>query len=62
MQTELYPRLIQDEPLSLNDLGNINDLWEELWLTTLQDHMGNLTFLGYGFLAFDMDPELLIFE
>lgn len=37
---ELYPRLIQDVQLMLNELGNVTVLWEELWLSTLQDlHM-----------------------
>lgn len=51
MQTELYPRLIQDVQLMINELGNMTVLWEELWLSTLQDlHMGNLNFLAYDFL------------
>ncbi|XP_019057389.1 PREDICTED: uncharacterized protein LOC104807342 [Tarenaya hassleriana] len=38
--TELYPRLIQDVQLMINELGNVTVLWEELWLSTLQDlHM-----------------------
>ncbi|XVE94112.1 hypothetical protein REPUB_Repub01dG0253200 [Reevesia pubescens] len=37
---ELYPRLIQDVQLMINELGNVTVLWEELWLSTLQDlHM-----------------------
>ncbi|OMO92217.1 hypothetical protein COLO4_17776 [Corchorus olitorius] len=37
---ELYPRLIQDVQLVINELGNVTVLWEELWLSTLQDlHM-----------------------
>lgn len=35
--TELYPRLIQDVQLMINELGNMTVLWEELWLSTLQD-------------------------
>ncbi|XP_050232487.1 uncharacterized protein LOC126681128 isoform X2 [Mercurialis annua] len=34
---ELYPRLIQDVQLMINELGNATVLWEELWLSTLQD-------------------------
>ncbi|KAL5855729.1 hypothetical protein ACOSQ4_005531 [Xanthoceras sorbifolium] len=34
---ELYPRLIQDVQLMINELGNVTVLWEELWLSTLQD-------------------------
>ncbi|CAN1133576.1 Serine/threonine-protein kinase SMG1 [Linum perenne] len=34
---ELYPRLIQDVELMINELGNVTVLWEELWLSTLQD-------------------------
>ncbi|XP_022748650.1 serine/threonine-protein kinase SMG1-like isoform X2 [Durio zibethinus] len=37
---ELYPRLIKDVQLVINELGNVTVLWEELWLSTLQDlHM-----------------------
>ncbi|KAL4302693.1 hypothetical protein GQ457_10G022950 [Hibiscus cannabinus] len=37
---DLYPRLIQDVQLVINELGNVTVLWEELWLSTLQDlHM-----------------------
>lgn len=36
----LYPRLIQDVQLMINELENVTVLWEELWLSTLQDlHM-----------------------
>ncbi|KAL6211608.1 hypothetical protein ACLB2K_016831 [Fragaria x ananassa] len=35
--SELYPRLIQDVQLVINELGNVTVLWEELWLSTLQD-------------------------
>ncbi|KAK9165650.1 hypothetical protein Scep_000841 [Stephania cephalantha] len=34
---KLYPRLIQDVQLLINQLGNVTVLWEELWLGTLQD-------------------------
>lgn len=34
---DLYPRLIQDVQLMMNELGNMTVLWEELWLSTLQD-------------------------
>lgn len=34
---ELYPRLVQDVELMINELGNVTVLWEELWLSTLQD-------------------------
>ncbi|CAN8270818.1 unnamed protein product [Cochlearia groenlandica] len=38
--TEVYPSLIQDVQLMINELGNVTVLWEELWLSTLQDlHM-----------------------
>uniref|UniRef100_A0A2P2LS66 non-specific serine/threonine protein kinase n=2 Tax=Rhizophora mucronata TaxID=61149 RepID=A0A2P2LS66_RHIMU len=33
----LYPRLIQDVQLMITELGNVTVLWEELWLSTLQD-------------------------
>ncbi|KAE8698811.1 hypothetical protein F3Y22_tig00110597pilonHSYRG00890 [Hibiscus syriacus] len=43
---DLYPRLIQDVQLVINELGNVTVLWEELWLSTLQDlHMGKLIIL-----------------
>ncbi|KAM2903393.1 hypothetical protein COP2_003214 [Malus domestica] len=35
--SEIYPRLIQDVQLVINELGNVTVLWEELWLSTLQD-------------------------
>ncbi|KAI4298401.1 hypothetical protein L6164_031967 [Bauhinia variegata] len=35
--TELYPYLVQDVQLMINELGNVTVLWEELWLSTLQD-------------------------
>lgn len=35
--SKLYPRLIQDVQLMINELGNVTVLWEELWLSTLQD-------------------------
>ncbi|WOK92232.1 serine/threonine-protein kinase SMG1-like isoform X1 [Canna indica] len=34
---KLYPKLIQDVQLVINELGMITVLWEELWLSTLQD-------------------------
>ncbi|EXB63651.1 Serine/threonine-protein kinase SMG1 [Morus notabilis] len=34
---ELHPRLVQDVQLMINELGNVTVLWEELWLSTLQD-------------------------
>ncbi|KAK6946177.1 Serine/threonine-protein kinase SMG1 [Dillenia turbinata] len=36
-ENNLYPRLIQDVQLMINELGNVTVLWEELWLSTLQD-------------------------
>lgn len=42
MQRERYPRLVQDVQLMINELGNVTVLWEELWLSTLQDlHTGS---------------------
>lgn len=42
MQSKLYPRLIQDVQLVIKELENVTILWEELWLSTLQDlHTGN---------------------
>ncbi|KAL5562538.1 hypothetical protein UlMin_032285 [Ulmus minor] len=35
--SELYPRLVQDVQLMINELENVTVLWEELWLSTLQD-------------------------
>ncbi|KAJ0077716.1 hypothetical protein Patl1_36279 [Pistacia atlantica] len=40
--TQLYPRLIQDVQLMINELGNVTVLWEELWLSTLQDLHGDV--------------------
>lgn len=37
LQTTLYPRLVQDVQLMINELGNVTVLWEELWVSTLQD-------------------------
>ncbi|KAJ8572306.1 hypothetical protein K7X08_008817 [Anisodus acutangulus] len=34
---ELYPKLVQDVQLMITDLENATVLWEELWLSTLQD-------------------------
>lgn len=45
MQRELYPKLIQDVQLMINELENVTVLWEELWLSTLQDlHAGKCSF------------------
>ncbi|KAI3895751.1 hypothetical protein MKW98_025542 [Papaver atlanticum] len=33
----LYPKLVSDVQLVINQLGNVTVLWEELWLSTLQD-------------------------
>ncbi|XP_068658136.1 uncharacterized protein [Aristolochia californica] len=35
--TNLYPKLIQDVQLLINELGVVTVLWEEQWLSTLQD-------------------------
>lgn len=35
--TQLYPKLIQDVRLVIDELGSMTVLWEELWLSTLQD-------------------------
>ncbi|KAG9455066.1 hypothetical protein H6P81_007970 [Aristolochia fimbriata] len=35
--TERYPKLIQDVQLLINELGVVTVLWEEQWLSTLQD-------------------------
>lgn len=41
MQVKLYPKLIQDVKLVIEELGMITVLWEEQWLSTLQDlHSG----------------------
>ncbi|KAL4581244.1 hypothetical protein LXL04_017454 [Taraxacum kok-saghyz] len=32
-----YPRLVQDVQLMIKELENVTILWEELWLSTLQD-------------------------
>ncbi|KAL2477059.1 uncharacterized protein Fot_46073 [Forsythia ovata] len=34
---KLYPRLVQDAQLMIKELENVTVLWEELWLSTLQD-------------------------
>ena len=55
MQRELYPRLVQDVQLMINELGNVTVLWEELWLSTLQDlHTGCLSYFRTFLLI--MDP------
>lgn len=46
MQGKLYSKLVLDVQLMINQLGNVTVLWEELWLSTLQDlHAG--TFIMY---------------
>lgn len=41
VQNKLYPKLIQDVQVVISELGMITVLWEEQWLTTLQDlHAG----------------------
>lgn len=43
LQNKLYPRLVQDAQLIIRELENVTVLWEELWLSTLQDlHAGDL--------------------
>ncbi|KAL8143564.1 LOW QUALITY PROTEIN: hypothetical protein V2J09_016596 [Rumex salicifolius] len=37
-----YPRLVQDVRLMMHELGNVTVLWEELWLSTLQDLHGDV--------------------
>lgn len=50
LQNELYPRLVQDVQLMINELGNVTVLWEELWLSTLQDlHSGSVITLDCDF-------------
>lgn len=39
---KLYPRLVQDVRLMMHELGNVTVLWEELWLSTLQDLHGDV--------------------
>ncbi|XP_077233177.1 uncharacterized protein LOC143875497 [Tasmannia lanceolata] len=34
---KLYPKLVQDIQLAINELGTVTVLWEEQWLSTLQD-------------------------
>lgn len=34
---KLYPKLVQDAKLMIKELENVTVLWEELWLSTLQD-------------------------
>ncbi|KAL3515228.1 hypothetical protein ACH5RR_022130 [Cinchona calisaya] len=34
---KLYPNLVQDAQLIIKELENVTVLWEELWLSTLQD-------------------------
>ncbi|XP_047338055.1 serine/threonine-protein kinase SMG1-like [Impatiens glandulifera] len=40
---KLYPRLVQDVQLMIKELENVTVLWEELWLSTLQDLHGDVT-------------------
>ena len=50
MQSELYPRLVQDVQLMINELENVTVLWEELWLSTLQDlHTGMMSSFNCDF-------------
>lgn len=39
---KLYPKLVQDVKLMIYELGNVTVLWEELWLSTLQDLHGDV--------------------
>ena len=49
MQNSQYPRLVQDVQLMIKELENVTILWEELWLSTLQDlHSGRLSRLEFG--------------
>ncbi|VFQ78326.1 unnamed protein product [Cuscuta campestris] len=34
---KLYPKLVQDAQMMIKELENVTVLWEELWLSTLQD-------------------------
>ncbi|XP_024959316.1 uncharacterized protein LOC112500194 [Cynara cardunculus var. scolymus] len=38
-----YPRLVQDVQLMIKELENVTILWEELWLSTLQDLHSDVT-------------------
>lgn len=41
IQYKLHPKLVQDVQLVINELGMITVLWDEQWLSTLQDlHSG----------------------
>jgi hypothetical protein len=43
MQVKVHPKLVQDVQLMILELGNITVLWEEQWLSTLQDlHAGRI--------------------
>lgn len=53
MQGKLYPKLIQDVQLVINELGVVTVLWEEQWLSTLQDlHTGSQGSFACAFYAF----------
>ncbi|GAB2267283.1 Serine/threonine-protein kinase smg1 [Dionaea muscipula] len=39
---KLYPRLVQDVQLMIRELDNVTVLWEELWLSTIQDLQGDV--------------------
>lgn len=39
---KLYPKLVEDVKLMIYELGNVTVLWEELWLSTLQDLHGDV--------------------
>ncbi|GAB4853946.1 Serine/threonine-protein kinase smg1 [Ancistrocladus abbreviatus] len=39
---KLYPKIVQDVRLMIRELGNVTVLWEELWLSTLQDLHGDV--------------------
>lgn len=44
MQNKLYPKLVQDAKLMIKELEDVTVLWEELWLSTLQDLHAGMTF------------------
>lgn len=40
-QVKQYPKLVKDVKLAIEELGMVTVLWEEQWLSTLQDlHSG----------------------
>lgn len=46
MQLKVHPKLVKDVQLLIAELGSITILWEERWLSTLQDlHAGFVFFL-----------------